>query len=139
MTGEHSGLQQRIQEEIAPCSLGGTPSLRSPRPRLPPAAAPSDDEEVVAESDDDSDGEWEPEEEEGEESDEMWSECSDDDDSDGEWEPMVEEGEAAGSVEEERMFSAMKFLKNAQRNRLLAEYLTAAARLFKDSAYGGQH
>jgi hypothetical protein len=33
------------------------------------------------------------------------------------------------------MFSTMKFLKNAQRNRLLAEYLTAAARLFKDSAY----
>jgi hypothetical protein len=39
-----------------------------------------------------------------------------------------------GSVEEERMFSAMTFLKNAKRNRLLAEYLTAA-RLFKDSAY----
>jgi hypothetical protein len=36
-----------------------------------------------------------------------------------------------GSVEEERMLSAMKFLQNAQRNRLLDEYLSAAARLFK--------
>lgn len=33
------------------------------------------------------------------------------------------------------MFSTMKFLKNVQRNRLLAEYLTAAARLFKDPSY----
>jgi hypothetical protein len=40
-----------------------------------------------------------------------------------------------GSVEEERMFSAMKFLKNPQRNRLLAEYLSAAARLFKTCDY----
>ena len=36
-----------------------------------------------------------------------------------------------GSVEEERMFSAMKFLKNAQRNRLTPENLTICARLFK--------
>ena len=33
------------------------------------------------------------------------------------------------------MFSAMKFLKNPQRNRLLAEYLSAAARLFKTCEY----
>jgi hypothetical protein len=36
-----------------------------------------------------------------------------------------------GSVEEERMFSAMKFLKNAQRNRLKDETLTICARLFR--------
>ena len=35
-----------------------------------------------------------------------------------------------GSVEEERMFSAMKYLKNLQRNRLLEEHLTLCARLF---------
>ncbi|KAG1655549.1 hypothetical protein FOA52_001955 [Chlamydomonas sp. UWO 241] len=40
-----------------------------------------------------------------------------------------------GSAEEERMFATMKFLKNVQRNRLLAEYLTAAARLFKAPKY----
>ena len=34
------------------------------------------------------------------------------------------------SVEDERMFSAMKFLKNLQRNCLGEEHLTACARLF---------
>lgn len=35
-----------------------------------------------------------------------------------------------GSVEEERMFSSMKYLRNAQRNRLKEPHLTACARLF---------
>ena len=36
-----------------------------------------------------------------------------------------------GSVEDERMFSALKYLKNPQRNRLKDEHLTACARGFK--------
>ena len=35
-----------------------------------------------------------------------------------------------GSVEEERMFSAMKYLKNVYRNRLLEVHLTMCARAF---------
>ena len=35
-----------------------------------------------------------------------------------------------GSVEEERTFSAMAYLKNKQRNRLLSAHLNAAMRLF---------
>jgi len=35
-----------------------------------------------------------------------------------------------GSVEEERMFSAMKYLKNQYRNRLLEVHLTICARAF---------
>jgi hypothetical protein len=40
-----------------------------------------------------------------------------------------------GSVEEERMFSALKYLKSALRNRLSTELLTAAARIFKNTIY----
>ena len=36
-----------------------------------------------------------------------------------------------GSVEDERMFSAMKYLKNPQRNRLKEQHLTTCARGFK--------
>ena len=36
-----------------------------------------------------------------------------------------------GSVEEERMFSAMKYLKNLWRNKLSAEHLTLCARAFR--------
>jgi hypothetical protein len=36
------------------------------------------------------------------------------------------------SVEEERMHSAMKFLKNSQRNKLGDGYLTACVRTFKN-------
>jgi hypothetical protein len=36
------------------------------------------------------------------------------------------------SVEDERMFSSMKFLKNLQRNRLGQQHLTACARLFSN-------
>ena len=38
-----------------------------------------------------------------------------------------------GSVEEERMFSAMKYLTNAHRSRLGEKHLTACARGFKCS------
>jgi hypothetical protein len=37
-----------------------------------------------------------------------------------------------GSVEDERMFSALNFLRNARRNRLQPTHLTACARLFSD-------
>jgi len=36
-----------------------------------------------------------------------------------------------GSVEDERMFSAMKYLRNPQRNRLQQQHLTCCARGFK--------
>ncbi len=37
-----------------------------------------------------------------------------------------------GSVEDERMFSAMNFIRSERRNSLQAPHLTACARLFKD-------
>jgi hypothetical protein len=125
-----------------------------PKEVVEEAAAPSEDEEVVVvESDDDSGGEWELMVEEGEAAPKRkpWWQAGPSD-SQRFWCATAHSPKGAhmsewlllaklaftlvpGSVEEERMFSAMKFLKNAQRNRLLAEYLTAAARLFKDSAY----
>jgi hypothetical protein len=40
-----------------------------------------------------------------------------------------------GSVEEERMFSALKYIKNVFRSRLGTDLLTAAARIFKNTMY----
>jgi hypothetical protein len=40
-----------------------------------------------------------------------------------------------GSVEDERMFSAMKYLKDPQRNRLQEQHLTACARAFKSKEF----
>ncbi len=40
-----------------------------------------------------------------------------------------------GSVEDERMFSAMNFIRSDRRNRLKAKHLTVCARLFKDVLY----
>ena len=40
-----------------------------------------------------------------------------------------------GSVEDERMFSALKYLKNPQCNRLKDEHLTACARGFKSPQF----
>jgi len=39
-----------------------------------------------------------------------------------------------GSVEDERMFSTLKYIRNPQRNRLHAQHLTSCARGFKSSA-----
>ena len=41
-----------------------------------------------------------------------------------------------GSVEDERMFSTLKYICNPQRNRLQAQHLTCCARGFKSSAFG---
>ena len=41
-----------------------------------------------------------------------------------------------GSVEDERMFSTLKYIRNPQRNRLQAQHLTCCARGFKSSAFG---
>eukprot|EP00983_Pelagomonas_calceolata_P033638 1053170-Pelagomonas_calceolata.AAC.5 len=40
-----------------------------------------------------------------------------------------------GSVEDERMFSAMKYLKNPQRSSLKEQHLTACARAFKSKEF----
>jgi hypothetical protein len=39
-----------------------------------------------------------------------------------------------GSVEDERMFSTLKYIRNPQHNRLQAQHLTCCARGFKSSA-----
>ena len=41
-----------------------------------------------------------------------------------------------GSVEDERMFSTLKYIRNPQRNRLQAQHLTCCAQGFKISAFG---
>jgi len=41
-----------------------------------------------------------------------------------------------GSVEDERMFSTLKYIRNPQRNRLQAQHLTCCARGYKSSAFG---
>jgi len=40
-----------------------------------------------------------------------------------------------GSVEDERMFSTLKYIRNSQRNRLQAQHLTCCAWGFKSSAF----
>ena len=40
-----------------------------------------------------------------------------------------------GSVEDERMISTFKYIRNPQRNRLHAQHLTSCARVFKSSAF----
>ena len=40
-----------------------------------------------------------------------------------------------GYVENERMFSAMNFIRSDRRNRLQAPHLTACTRLFKDALF----
>ena len=40
-----------------------------------------------------------------------------------------------GSVEDEHMFSTLKYFCNPQRNRLHAQHLTSCARGFKSSAF----
>jgi len=40
-----------------------------------------------------------------------------------------------GPVEDERIFSMLKYIRNPQRNRLHAQHLTSCARVFKSSAF----
>lgn len=40
-----------------------------------------------------------------------------------------------GSVEDERKFSAMSFIKNKQRNKLQASHLSMCVRMFADELY----
>jgi len=43
-----------------------------------------------------------------------------------------------GSVEDERMFSTLKYIRNPQRNRLQAQHLTCCARGLTSSAFSVQ-